>query len=188
MNGSPRGRTVQTRNGRIPPGVSFRLAEHARRTAPSPACRKRPFTAQADGGSLCPWTSALFPREFGFDTETSRCVFVSSRGGGVRWGFLSNGSDADADSYADADADSYADSYAGPCGWVAHGGRQQPGGRRDVHPVDHGAERRGRRCSGDDTALLPVDRRDDYDGRYGRGLGRGGRNSARRGTRVHRCN
>ena len=44
-----RGRTVQTRNGRIPPaGVSFRLAEHVRRTAPSPACRKRPFTAQAD--------------------------------------------------------------------------------------------------------------------------------------------
>ena len=39
---------MQTRNGRIPPGVSFRLAEHARRTAPSPACRKRPFTAQAD--------------------------------------------------------------------------------------------------------------------------------------------
>ena len=48
MNGSPRGRTVQTRNGRIPPGVSFRLAEHARRTAPSPACRKRPFTTHAD--------------------------------------------------------------------------------------------------------------------------------------------
>ena len=40
-NGSPRGRTVQTRNGRIPPGGPFRLAEHARRTAPSPACRKR---------------------------------------------------------------------------------------------------------------------------------------------------
>ena len=40
---------MQTRNGRIPPaGVSFRLAEHVRRTAPSPACRKRPFTAQAD--------------------------------------------------------------------------------------------------------------------------------------------
>ena len=47
-NGSPRGRTVQTRNGRIPPGGPFRLAEHARRTAPSPACRKRPFTTHAD--------------------------------------------------------------------------------------------------------------------------------------------
>ena len=47
-NGSPHGRTVQTRNGRIPPGVPFRLAEHARRTAPSPACRKRPCTTHAD--------------------------------------------------------------------------------------------------------------------------------------------
>ena len=47
-NGSPRGRTVQTRNGRIPPGVPFRLAAHACRTAPSPACRKRPFTTHAD--------------------------------------------------------------------------------------------------------------------------------------------
>ena len=67
--GSPRGRTVQTRNGRIPPGVPFRLAEHARRTAPSPACRKRPFTTHADrrrprleaarGGSL---SAACFRR------------------------------------------------------------------------------------------------------------------------------
>ena len=47
-NGSPRGRTVQTRNGRIPPGGPSRLTEHARRPAPSPACRKRPFTTQAD--------------------------------------------------------------------------------------------------------------------------------------------
>ena len=47
-NGSPRGRTVQTRNGRIPPGGPFRLAAHARRTAPSPACRKRPVTIHAD--------------------------------------------------------------------------------------------------------------------------------------------
>ena len=47
-NGSPRGRTVQTHNGRIPPGGPFRLAEHARRTAPSPACRKRPFAIHAD--------------------------------------------------------------------------------------------------------------------------------------------
>ena len=47
-NGSQRGRTVQTRNGRIPPGVPFRLAAHACRTAPSPVCRKRPLTTHAD--------------------------------------------------------------------------------------------------------------------------------------------
>ena len=29
-------------------GGPFRLAEHARRTAPSPACPKRPFTTHAD--------------------------------------------------------------------------------------------------------------------------------------------
>ena len=39
-------------------------------------------------------------REFGFDTETSCYLFVSYRGGGVWWGFLSNGSDSNSDTYA----------------------------------------------------------------------------------------
>ena len=86
----------------------------ARRTAPSPAYPERPFTTQADGGSLCPWTSALFPREFGFDTETSRCVFVSSRGGGVWWwGFLSNCSDTYTYTYTDTDTYTYTDADSG---------------------------------------------------------------------------
>ena len=37
-----------SRGYRFERAVSFRLAEHARRMAPSPACRKRPFTTQAD--------------------------------------------------------------------------------------------------------------------------------------------
>ena len=62
----------------------------------------------------------------------------------------------------------------GPGGAVALGERQQPGYRRLVHPVGDGAQRRRRRRGGDDAALLPVDRRDDYDLRHLGGHGRGG--------------
>ena len=48
-----------------------------------------------------------------------------------------------------------------------------PGYRRLVHPVGDGAQRRRRRRGGDDAALLPVDRRDDYDLRHLGGHGRG---------------
>ena len=82
------------------------------------------------------------------------------------WGFLhSNGSNSDTHS----DADTRTGTRAGPGGCVAHGERQQSGRRRDVHAVGDGAQRRRRRCSGDDAARLPVDRRNDYDlGRLGR--------------------
>ena len=66
----------------------------------------------------------------------------------------------------------------GPGGAVALGERQQPGYRRLVHPVGDGAQRRRRRRGGDDAALLPVDRRDDYDLRHLGGHGRGGGLSA----------
>ena len=77
-NGSPRGRAVQTRNGRIPPGVPFRLAEHACRTAPLPACRKRPFTTHAD-----PATPASQQRT-ALQCDALRAEGVEAVNGGVR--------------------------------------------------------------------------------------------------------
>ena len=50
-NGSPRGRTVQTRNGRIPPGGPSRLTEHARRPAPRPPVANDRLRHKLIGGS-----------------------------------------------------------------------------------------------------------------------------------------
>ena len=82
-NGSPRGRTVQTRNGRIPPGVPFRLAEHARRTAPSPACRKRPRPCEKSKSWVADPAASRLEHDGGLATATpiSRGV---SRVGRVR--------------------------------------------------------------------------------------------------------
>ena len=66
-----------SRGYRFERAVSFRLAEHARRMAPSPACRKRPFATQADRRRPC--------------LEDGRFPVAGSPGAGYGWPLVGTG-------------------------------------------------------------------------------------------------